>query len=109
MRQLKSLRKQRAEPREKRAILYARVSSKEQEREGFSIDAQVKLLKSYAELNGVRIVREYVDIETAKATGRTHFNEMISYLKSHPSIDTVMVEKTRRPSRTWISPMRDSL
>ena len=106
MRQSKSLRKQRAEPREKRAILYARVSSKEQEREGFSIEAQVKLLKSYAELNGVRIVREYVDIETAKATGRTHFNEMISYLRSHPSIDTVLVEKTDRLYRNlrdWVT------
>lgn len=106
MRQSKSLRKQRAEPREKRAILYARVSSKEQEREGFSIDAQVKLLKSYAELNGVRIVREYVDIETAKATGRTQFNEMISYLKSHPATDTILVEKTDRLYRNlrdWVT------
>ena len=106
MRRTKSLRKRRAEPREKRAILYARVSSKEQDREGFSIDAQVKLLRSYAALNGVRIVREYVDIETAKATGRTQFNEMISYLKSHPAVDTVLVEKTDRLYRNlrdWVT------
>ena len=96
MRRSKPLRKQREERRDKRAILYARVSSKEQDREGFSIDAQVKLLKGYAEMNGVRIVREYVDIETAKATGRTQFNEMLSYLKSHPAVDTVLVEKTDR-------------
>jgi DNA invertase Pin-like site-specific DNA recombinase len=91
---------------EKRAILYARVSSKEQDREGFSIDAQVKLLRSYAEVNGVRIAREYVDIETAKTTGRTQFNEMISYLRSHPSVDTVLVEKTDRLYRNlrdWVT------
>ena len=32
----------------KQAVIYARVSSKEQEKEGFSIPAQLKLLKEYA-------------------------------------------------------------
>jgi site-specific DNA recombinase len=30
------------------AVMYARVSSKEQEKEGFSIPAQLKLLRGYA-------------------------------------------------------------
>ena len=34
----------------KQAVIYARVSSKEQEKEGFSIPAQLKLLKDYAAL-----------------------------------------------------------
>ena len=33
------------DPVRKHAVIYARVSSKEQEREGFSIPAQLKLLK----------------------------------------------------------------
>ena len=33
----------------KRALIYARVSSKEQAEEGFSIDAQLDLLREYAE------------------------------------------------------------
>ena len=33
-----------------KCILYARVSSKEQEEEGFSIPSQLKLLREYAEL-----------------------------------------------------------
>ena len=33
------------------AVIYARVSSKEQEREGFSIPAQLKLLREYAQKN----------------------------------------------------------
>lgn len=48
------------------AILYARVSSKDQEREGYSIPAQQKLLREYAQKNGFRFVREFVDVETAK-------------------------------------------
>jgi DNA invertase Pin-like site-specific DNA recombinase len=51
-------------------VIYARVSSKEQEKEGFSIPAQLKLLKEYAAANGLVITQVYVDVETAKQTGR---------------------------------------
>lgn len=47
------------------AVLYARVSSDEQEKEGFSIPAQQKLLRGYAADNGIRVLREFVDVETA--------------------------------------------
>jgi len=42
-------------------------------------------LRAYAGEQGITIVREYIDIETAKASGRTHFTAMIGYLKSHPA------------------------
>ena len=45
----------------RQAVIYARVSSKEQEKEGFSIPAQLKLLKEYAAANGFAIVQEYVE------------------------------------------------
>jgi len=63
-----------------KAVLYARVSYKEQEREGYSIPAQKKLLTSYAQKHGHEIVKEFIDVETAKQSGRTHFNEMVQYL-----------------------------
>ena len=69
-----------ADPARKQAVIYARVSSKEQEKEGFSIPAQLKLLKEYAAANGFTIAQEYVDVETAKQTGRAAFGEMIAYL-----------------------------
>jgi len=52
------------------AVIYARVSSKDQEAEGFSIPAQLKLLCDYAAQNNYRIVAEFTDIETAKNAGR---------------------------------------
>jgi len=55
----------------RQAVVYARVSSKEQEKEGFSIPAQLKLLKEYAAANGFAVAQGYVDVETAKQTGRT--------------------------------------
>ena len=54
----------------KAAVLYGRVSSKEQADEGFSIPAQLKLLREYAVEHGFEIAREFVDVETAKQTGR---------------------------------------
>jgi site-specific DNA recombinase len=47
-------------------VVYARVSSKDQEREGFSIPAQLKLAHAYAANGGFRVAQEFVDVETAK-------------------------------------------
>ena len=82
-------------------VIYARVSSREQEREGFSIPAQFKLLKEYALKNGFQIVKEYSDAETAKKAGRTNYNEMLTFLRENPSIKTVLVEKTDRLYRNF--------
>ena len=95
-----------ADPSRKQAVIYARVSSKEQEKEGFSIPAQLKLLKEYASANGFAIAQEYVDVETAKQTGRAAFGEMVAYLKAHPSVRVMLVEKTDRLYRNlkdWVT------
>ena len=85
----------------KTVVLYARVSSKDQEREGYSIPAQLKLLREYAQKNGFTIVREFVDVETAKVTGRKQFGEMIRFLEQTPSCRSVIVEKTDRLYRNF--------
>ena len=88
------------------AVIYARVSSKEQEKEGFSIPAQLKLLKEYAAAQGFGVSQEYVDIETAKQTGRAAFGEMVAYLRAHPVVRTLLVEKTDRLYRNlkdWVT------
>ena len=84
----------------KKAVLYARVSSKEQE-EGFSIPAQLKLLKHYARENKLKVVDEFIDAETAKKAGRKKFNEMVKFLKNNPDIKVVLCEKTDRLYRNF--------
>ena len=76
------------------AVAYARVSSKEQEREGYSIPQQLKLLREYAAANGVEIVRTFEDAETAKSAGRTAVGEMLRVLKQTPECRVILVEKT---------------
>src|SRR5580658_4276057 len=83
------------------AVLYARVSSKDQEQEGFSIPAQLKLLRDYAQKNGFQIVHEFVDVETAKKTGRKQFSEMVQSLRQNVHCRTIIVEKTDRLYRNF--------
>ncbi len=85
-----------------KAVIYARVSSAEQEKEGFSIAAQLKLLREYALENNFKVVREYVDVETAKQAGRANFSEMFDFLKQEARqkketvCRAILVEKTDR-------------
>jgi site-specific DNA recombinase len=90
----------------KQAVIYARVSSREQEKEGFSIPAQLKLLQEYAAAQGLVVAQEYVDVETAKQTGRAAFGEMVGFLRAYPSIRVILVEKTDRLYRNlkdWVT------
>ena len=49
-----------------RAVIYARILSKEQEKEVFSILTQVKSLQDYAASQGLQATEEYVDVGTVK-------------------------------------------
>ncbi len=98
--------KQAGRPGKPEAVLYARVSSKEQEKEGFSIPAQLRLLREYASVRGLNVIRESVDVETAKQAGRTGFGEMLKFIRKRRSCRTVLVEKTDRLYRNlkdWVS------
>jgi DNA invertase Pin-like site-specific DNA recombinase len=87
-------------------VLYARVSSREQERGGFSIPAQQNLLQTYARDHGYAIIEEFIDVETAKKTGRTAFTRMVALLKRRSDAPlVVLVEKTDRLYRNlkdWV-------
>jgi site-specific DNA recombinase len=85
----------------KKAVIYARVSSKEQEREGFSIPAQLKLLREYASRNGFELVKEFIDVETAKNPGRQNFAEMVRFCTKIKNCRVVLVEKTDRLYRNF--------
>ncbi len=85
----------------KKAVIYARVSSKIQVEEGLSIDAQTNQLRDYASENGYEIVAEYVDRgESAKTADRPQFQQMIRDIKSNSKdYDAVLIHKTDRFAR----------
>lgn len=82
------------------AVLYARVSSQEQATEGFSVPAQLRLLRSYAAEHDLTIAREFTEAESAKMAGRTAFGEMLDHLRGRPECERVIVvEKVDRLCR----------
>ncbi|MCW8139878.1 MAG: recombinase family protein [Planctomycetota bacterium] len=84
------------------AVTYCRVSTKDQEKEGFSIPAQDSLLRSYAAQKGYTIVEEFVDAETAGKAGRSDFTRMLEYLRERKgAVRVVLVEKTDRLYRNF--------
>ena len=83
------------------AVIYARVSSREQHQEGYSIEAQLKLCRAFAEKNGIDVVREFIEIESAKSTGRKEFGRMLEFFARSKECRTILVEKTDRLSRNF--------
>src|SRR3979411_900910 len=78
------------------AISYALVSSREQEREGYSIPAQRKLLSEYARARGFSTKHEFIDIEYAKNPGRKEVTKRLRLLETDDTCRVVLVEKTDR-------------
>lgn len=79
-----------------KAIIYTRVSSKEQETNGFSIPAQTKYLHEYASNNNFEIVESFSESTSAKESGRFEFERMIKFLKKNKTVKNMLVEKNDR-------------
>lgn len=79
----------------------ARVSSREQEREGFSLAVQEDGLKRYAEQAGGTIVQLFRIAETASKTDeRKAFRQLIAYAKKHcAELDGLLFYKVDRAAR----------
>ena len=84
-----------------KAVIYARVSSEEQKKEGFSIPAQIDLLHDFARKNNIEIVKEFEEAETAKQAGGHKFNEMLKFLKKNKDVTNILCEKTDRLYRNF--------
>ena len=85
-----------------RAVIYSRVSSKEQV-EGFSLEVQMEKCEDYAKRKGYVVAERFGGTyESAKSDKeRKEFNKMLKYVKAKRNgIDAVIVYSTSRFSRT---------
>ena len=62
-------------------FIYARKSTDDEERQILSIQAQLDELRMLAKKEGLQVVREYVEAQTAKEPGRPVFNEMLAAME----------------------------
>ena len=86
------------------AVIYIRVSTKDQaerggEAEGFSLPAQREACRRKAEQLGVPVIEEFADAgESARSTARPDLQRMLRFLQSHP-VSHVIVHKVDRLAR----------
>ena len=89
-------------------VIWARVSSREQ-KEGYSIDAQLRATRERAAKNGWQVVREFAVAESAKrGADRVAFNEMFKWVKTSAKrnkIKAILAHKLDRVCRN----MRDAV
>ncbi|MCB9811264.1 recombinase family protein, partial [Candidatus Nomurabacteria bacterium] len=82
-----------------KAIIYARVSSKEQEETGYSLEAQESLLKAYADQHNFELVKVYKVTESASGKQvRKMFIEMLQYATKE-KVPVILCEKIDRLTR----------
>jgi DNA invertase Pin-like site-specific DNA recombinase len=62
-------------------FIYARKSTDDEERQILSIQAQLDELRMLATKEGLQVVHEYVEAQTAKEPGRPVFNEMLAAME----------------------------
>ncbi len=89
-------------------VIWARVSSREQ-KEGYSIDAQLRACRDRAAKNGWTVLREFVVAESAKrGAERVAFNEMFRWVRANAKrekIKAILSHKLDRVCRN----MRDAV
>ena len=84
----------------KKACLFCRISSKEQEM-GQSIDAQLQNLRSYCKRLEFSIIKEYAITESSTRGDRKKFTEMLSFVKQQKTKVIIVADCVDRIQRSF--------
>ena len=84
-----------------KAIIYCRVSTKDQATMGYSLPAQESMCREYAARKELEIIKVFHEKgESAKTTNRTQLKKLLDYAsKNRKTIDAVLVYKLDRLTR----------
>ena len=84
-------------PNEVRAVIYARVSSHKQKKDG-NLDRQVERLRSYCSAKGYRVIDVITDVASGLKEDRAGLQKLFSIIEKHQA-DVVVVEFKDRLTR----------
>ena len=85
----------------RRAVILARVSTKDQEEYGHSLPAQIERLREYAKRKGFEIAQEFAFSESAGTKIRKKFEEVLSYLRRHDPMPALFCQNVDRITRNF--------
>jgi DNA invertase Pin-like site-specific DNA recombinase len=87
-----------------KAFSYYRVSSKEQQESGASLEAQQIANRNYAQQHGLEIIKEFEEVQSASKAGRKNFEIMVKEIRRNKSIKHLIfhdVDRCARRMKEW--------
>ena len=84
----------------KKAVILARVSSKEQE-DGYSIDAQKHRLQEYCKRKNLSVIKIFEIVESSTKGDRKRFTEMLTFVKRYKEPIAIIADKVDRVQRSF--------
>jgi len=89
-----------------RAAIYTRVSTEDQAKEGFSLDAQLEKLKSYCNARDWEIAGEYIDDGySGRYIKRPAYNRMMEEINKWDAILVIKMDRIHRNSKNFMMMM----
>lgn len=89
-----------------RCVVYARVSTREQAEEGYSIAAQLKAIREFCRTEGLSVAAEFVEADSAGKVGRSQFEAMCAFLETRLDVRIVVAHKLDRLTRNFSDALR---
>lgn len=91
------------EERKLRVAIYTRVSTEDQAKEGFSLDAQLDKLRSYCKARGWEIAGEYIDDGySGRTTRRPAYQKMMQEMDKWDAILVIKMDRIHRNSKNFM-------
>jgi DNA invertase Pin-like site-specific DNA recombinase len=91
-----------------RAAIYTRVSTEDQAKEGFSLDAQLEKLRAYCTARGWEIAGEYVDEGySGRKTRRPAYTRMMGDIEKWDALLVIKMDRIHRNSKNFMLMMED--
>ena len=91
-----------------RVAIYTRVSTEDQAKEGFSLDAQLEKLRAYCTARGWPIAGEYVDEGySGRKTRRPAYTKMMQEIDKWDALLVIKMDRIHRNSKNFMLMMED--
>lgn len=89
-----------------KAAIYTRVSTEDQAKEGFSLDAQLEKLRSYCKARDWEIAGEYIDDGySGRNVKRPAYNKMIEEINKWDALLVIKMDRIHRNSKNFMMMM----
>lgn len=83
-----------------KAVIYCRVSTKKQERDGNGLGSQETTCREYADRKGYEIINVFRDDLTGKTANRSGLKDLLAFLKARKGRTVVIIDDLNRLARS---------